>query len=71
MEDTPELTAPEHVDQLACHGCEKQGDDVKRRRQKTQYVDEESNFSTLCDECQKEADEYWSERWAEYYVGCL
>ena len=56
---------------MKCQRCEKEGNDVKRRRQNTQYVDDESNFATLCDDCQSDADEYWSERWAEYYAGCL
>jgi hypothetical protein len=38
-----------------------------RRRQRTLYEDEESNWATLCPACQKEADAYWDERWAEYY----
>ena len=40
--------------------------DAKRRRQSTQYVDnEERNWATYCPACQKGADEYWQERWDE------
>ncbi len=54
-----------------CQRCEKEGADVQRRRQNTSYADDESNFATLCNECQTEANEYWAELWAEYYSGCM
>lgn len=38
-----------------------------RRRQNTAYNDEESNYATLCWDCQQRADDYWNERWAEYH----
>jgi coenzyme F420-reducing hydrogenase beta subunit len=38
-----------------------------RRRQNTMYEDEESNFATLCVECQDEADEHWQDMWNDYY----
>jgi len=41
------------------------------RRQMTQYHHEPSNWATLCVEHQAEADEYWKERWADYYAGCM
>lgn len=54
-----------------CQGCDKTGPEVMRRRQNTQYADESCNFAVLCHDCQKDADEYWNERWAEYYAGCM
>ena len=57
--------------QAKCQECDKTSDDVQRRRQNTMYVNEENNYATLCADCQKDADEYWTERWAEYYAGCL
>jgi len=45
--------------------------DAKRRRQKTQYTDEERNWATYCPACQKGADEHWQERWDDYYGGRL
>jgi hypothetical protein len=54
--------------------CEKCGEfsrKVKRRHQNTRYVDDESNYVTVCDQCFEEIEEYWKERWAEYYSGCL
>lgn len=39
------------------------------RRQDTAYVNDSLNWATLCVEHQHEADEYWAERWAEYYAG--
>ncbi len=40
---------------------------ASRNRQRTAYENDESNFATLCPTCQREADEYWSEMWNEYY----
>jgi hypothetical protein len=48
-----------------CIRCNCSG--AKWRRQNTAYVDDEMNFAVLCDECQVEVDEYWQERWDEYY----
>ena len=56
---------------LECAGCGKKGPDVQKRRQNTAYHDDASNWSVLCPDCQAEANEYWAERWAEYYSGCL
>ena len=36
--------------------------------QNTAYVDIDSNYKCFCPECQAESNEYWAERWAEYYV---
>jgi hypothetical protein len=41
-----------------------------RRRQKTKYNDDKKNFAVLCDDCQKQNDEYWKEQWKEYYSEC-
>lgn len=38
-----------------------------RRRQDTAYADEELNYVTLCAEHHAENDEYWAERWDEYW----
>lgn len=40
-----------------------------KRRQNTAYVNDELNWNTLCPVHQEEADQYWEERWAEYYAG--
>jgi hypothetical protein len=45
--------------------------DAVRQRQNTAYVDDEYNWVTLCPECMKENREYWDERWADYYSGCM
>lgn len=42
-----------------------------RRRQHTSYVDDKLNWARLCNECQADADEYWKERWDEYYAGLM
>jgi coproporphyrinogen III oxidase len=38
-------------------------------RQNTQYNEDHRNFARLCDEHQEEVDEYWKERWDEYWGG--
>jgi hypothetical protein len=48
-----------------CYMCQKETGEF--RRQHTAYVNEASNWSFLCDPCQKEADEYWDDMWTEYY----
>lgn len=47
-----------------CKAC---GDPGRLRRQNTAYVEDALNWQTLCDSCQEEANEYWSEMWAQYY----
>lgn len=58
---------------LQCRGwdgpCERT--DAIRQRQNTAYVDDESNWVTLCPECMKSNDAYWKDMWAEYYAGCI
>lgn len=44
---------------------------IERRRMNTQYNDDESNFIESCIECYAESVEYYAERWAEYYSGCM
>lgn len=50
---------------MKCQVCGKEG--AERRRQNTAYPKDESNFATLCPECQEDADEYWRDQWNEYY----
>jgi hypothetical protein len=52
-----------------CQICGKEG--AERYRQHTFYANEESNWVTLCEECKKENNEYWAERWSEYYSQCM
>lgn len=52
---------------MICMHCGVDNDTVVKYRQNTCYEDEESNFVTLCSICTKINDEYWEERWAEYY----
>lgn len=54
-----------------CPICGSLSDSVARRHRNTAYVDEESNYLTACRECQDRDDEYFAERWAEYYSGRL
>ncbi len=52
--------------------CDRCGESpAKRQRQNTAYHVDSMNWATLCPKCQTEADEYWRERWDEYYSNCL
>lgn len=48
-----------------CHRCGAAGPNVARRHQDTAYVDDESNYDTLCEPCQKQADIDWDTQWRE------
>ncbi len=52
---------------MMCNHCERDKPDVHKRRQGSAYPNDESNFAIICDDCQKESDEYWKEMWNEYY----
>ena len=54
-----------------CPGCGRWFKYPRRRRQSTQYHDEESNYVTCCSDCFEEVEEYWAELWDEYYSGRL
>ena len=42
-----------------------------RRRQNTAYVKDEMNYVTCCGECFQGIQEYWQERWDEYWSSVL
>lgn len=54
-----------------CPCCYRHAMTVGRRPTRTAYPDPESNFETSCVDCYEEHDEIWTERWQEYYAGCL
>lgn len=72
-------TSPEDQKRLAelltdgtCEGAE--GPCTKPGRlttQNTAYGKDLSNWRRLCDDCQKENDAYWAERWSEYWSSVL
>lgn len=49
--------------------CERQGClfPANVRRQDTAYTNDKLNWAAYCTECQAEVDDYWRERWADYY----
>lgn len=49
-----------------CDYCGCKG--AARRRQNTAYVNDERNWAILCPLCQDANDDYWRERWDEYYA---
>jgi hypothetical protein len=61
------------VGNLRCEGWEGPCDrtDAMRQRQNTAYVEDDRNWVTLCPDCMRANDNCWSERWSEYYSGCL
>lgn len=54
-----------------CPSCLKHSMTVAKRATRTAYVDPESNWEISCIDCFEEHDEYWRERWDEYYAGCF
>jgi RNA polymerase-binding transcription factor DksA len=64
-----EIPEEEILRMVFCDHCGDPG--ASRRRQRTQYADDASNWAVLCDPCQDANNEYWDDRWAEYYQGLL
>jgi phage FluMu protein Com len=60
---------PDKGKHLKCKGCGKMG--AETYHQRTQYVDKESNWTTLCPRCKKENDAYWDDMWIDYYANCM
>ena len=56
---------------MECQRCHVKSADMIRYHQGTKYVDDDSNWATLCPECRTENDEYWAEMWDRYYSGRL
>lgn len=52
-----------------CPYCEKQCEDIARRRLNTRYGDEESNWITSCYSCWEERIDHYNELWDEYRSG--
>lgn len=42
----------------------------KRRHQNTAYADDERNYIFTCSNCLDIINEYWNERWQDYYGMC-
>lgn len=38
---------------------------------RTRYVDNTSNYATLCPSCQEASDTHWDDMWREYYASIL
>lgn len=54
-----------------CPSCLRHSITVTRRPTRTMYEDPESNFEISCIDCFEEHDDYWRERWDDYYAGLL
>lgn len=54
-----------------CEMCKRWFAYPKRRRMNTGYENEESNYCDVCEECYKEIESYWQERWDDYYSEIL
>lgn len=56
------------MEDFLCHGVDGPCYHIgKKRRQRTEYVNDERNYVFLCDHCAEANNKYWEERWAEYY----
>ena len=52
-----------------CPCCEKPNDGtVALRRENTAYCEDINNWLISCRDCFDERDEYWNERWEDYYA---
>lgn len=54
-----------------CPSCGKYLRFPKIRLQNTAYEREWSNYDLSCIDCYQEYEEYWAERWNDYYSSCL
>lgn len=52
-----------------CQRCGCRG--AQHYHQGSAYVNEASNWVSLCRPCSDENDTYWNDMWADYYSGCL
>ena len=56
---------------VGCTGCGKRFRICKGRKMSTQYQTEEDNWVFCCKECYADIQEYWKERWQDYYSDCM
>jgi len=61
------LDISEPLEESVCPCCNQQAFDVRKRRRNTAYLDELLNWIICCGECFERDNEYYAERWAEYY----
>jgi hypothetical protein len=63
---------PKTLLQMECACCGQPSESVERRRMRTEYVDDESNFIVCCQRCfDDDVVPYWDAMWDEYYRGLL
>ena len=43
----------------------------KKQRQNTHYADDKENWVFVCDDCLEYINDYWKERWEDYYGNAL
>jgi hypothetical protein len=63
------MNQPTKETKLRCTGWDGPCDsyEATRRRQNTQYEDEERNWVTLCDRCMEANHDHWADLWSSYY----
>ena len=54
-----------------CPCCNRQVNTLAKRLMNTQYANPEDNYIYSCKECWEKSEDYWKERWEEYYNGCM
>lgn len=56
---------------IICPMCKKESATVERRRQNTAYLEEESNWVTVCEDCFEEIQWQWEQMWRDLYGNIL
>jgi hypothetical protein len=59
------------LSRFICYRCSKLSFWHKKHRRNTMYVDNKLNYMIWCDDCAKDDDDYFEERWTEYNQGRL
>ena len=54
-----------------CEHCNRWFVYPKKRKMSTAFEHEESNYINSCKNCYNEIEEYWKERWIEFYSSRL
>ena len=50
-----------------CQLCDRESDNIAKRRLNTRYVDDRSNWMESCHECYQDRVDHYRDLWNEYY----
>lgn len=65
------LRIEEDVSVVICPYCKREGEDIKKRRKNSAYVDDNRNYTVSCLSCYEETVEYYSDMWADFWSGVM